>query len=239
MSDIARLLLDLRAEVAALTLRVQALEEQLGPRRRADRAFASVGRRARPTSATLLAGPSALPAHQDRGSGQVDPSGTEGRVCLARELGAFLRASFQGTNRGASGRDRLRLQSRLRRFQRHRLGPIRVCPTFASCKALASRRICFHWLPDQEPCWRQTFVPGRRSGRIFGTQEARGCSRPGLGQGAFGRPISQAKNAARRRISMARMEVVQGPSTGRSKAALYLRLCRLLRKIQARSATPS
>lgn len=45
-------------------------------------------------------------------AGEVKTEDTEGRVALARDLGAFLRRCIAGEPRGSSGRDRLRLQNR-------------------------------------------------------------------------------------------------------------------------------
>ena len=78
-----------------------------------------------------------------RGSGAVDPTDTAARVRLARELGGFLREAVGGTNRGTSGRDRLRLQSRLyivlAGFDGRPLESASVCASFAACKALRFR----------------------------------------------------------------------------------------------------
>ena len=43
----------------------------------------------------------------------IQPGDTEACVALAKEIGLFLRRSIEGGKRGVSGRNRLRLQSRL------------------------------------------------------------------------------------------------------------------------------
>ena len=69
-------------------------------------------------------------------------SATE-RAAACREIGLFLRRALSGEHRGASGRDRLKLQSRLwlvaRDFSGQPCNPVRVCKSFAECAQLTKR----------------------------------------------------------------------------------------------------
>lgn len=72
--------------------------------------------------------------------GPVSPEDIEGRLQLARECGAFLLRAVGGDHRQSSGRDRLRLPSKvyvvLVDFGGRRLEPARLCRNFADCKSL-------------------------------------------------------------------------------------------------------
>lgn len=66
------------------------------------------------------------------------------REAVARDIGAFLRRSLDGANRGESGRDRLKnLQSRVYVVVRDKedrvLNPVRLCKTFSEVRALCHR----------------------------------------------------------------------------------------------------
>lgn len=64
----------------------------------------------------------------------------EFRSRVAREAGAFIRRCLDGQHRGESGRDRLRLQSRIylifQDFQGRRYDPVRICHSFAEARPL-------------------------------------------------------------------------------------------------------
>ena len=128
-AEVERLIRDLRAEVRALSLHTQALEARIAlleefevvqpaasPREPSAPPRASTP----PLSTPPRASGSAAPAASSTSSlavgppeDFVDPSDTAGRTALAREIGGFLRRSLEGGYRGSSGRNRLRLQSRL------------------------------------------------------------------------------------------------------------------------------
>ena len=65
------------------------------------------------------------------------------RAAACRERGLFLRRALDGQHRGASGRDRLPLQSRFwivaRDFGGNPLVPVRVCRSFADCARLCKQ----------------------------------------------------------------------------------------------------
>ena len=65
------------------------------------------------------------------------------RDSIAQEVGRFLVRALAGLPRGPSGRDQVPLASRLwivaRTFEGELLNPVRVCRTFAECKALTKR----------------------------------------------------------------------------------------------------
>ena len=68
---------------------------------------------------------------------------TEARAQLAREIGDFIRRALEGNFRGSSGRDRLRLASRLylvfADFHGNRLSPPRVIRNFAEVSSLCKQ----------------------------------------------------------------------------------------------------
>ena len=72
--------------------------------------------------------------------GPVQSEDIDSRLQLARECGSFLVRALSGDHRQSSGRDRLRLPSKLyvvlADFGGRRLEPIRICHSFAECKAL-------------------------------------------------------------------------------------------------------
>ena len=65
------------------------------------------------------------------------------RAAACREIGLFLRRALDGQHRGASGRDRLPLQSRFwivaRDFGGNPIVPVRVCKSFADCARLCKQ----------------------------------------------------------------------------------------------------
>ena len=76
-----------------------------------------------------------------------------GRLQLARGCGLFLRRALEEDFRGSSGRDRLRLQSRLyvvaADYAGHRFNPVKLCYTFAEVRGLCKRGSC---------CGRSVFI---------------------------------------------------------------------------------
>ena len=128
--DTDQIIRELRAEVRALTLRVQALEARAAILEESDFELvppatpasssgpAEVARAcpARSVPAAATSSSSRLPPEspEDRNSeAPIAASDIEARVALAKEIGFFLRRSIEGSYRGLSGRNRLRLQSKL------------------------------------------------------------------------------------------------------------------------------
>eukprot|EP00438_Fugacium_kawagutii_P020517 Skav212694 [mRNA] locus=scaffold1930:276574:278753:+ [translate_table: standard] len=106
---------ELRALVAALTLRVRVLENQ----------------DSESTGSFELTGPAVASAASSQA---VDPADHGARAALARQIGAFVKKALAGDSRGSSGRDRLRLSSRyylvFASFDGERYNPPRLCDNF-------------------------------------------------------------------------------------------------------------
>lgn len=70
----------------------------------------------------------------------------QGRIKLARACGQFLKRAVEEDYRGPSGRDRLRLQSRLyivvKDYSGQRFDPVKVCYNFAEVRGLCKRGSC-------------------------------------------------------------------------------------------------
>ena len=124
-----QLIRELRGEVRALTLRVQALEARTAILEESDfelvpsaasasspgpsEARASPPRSEPAVAAATSSRPSAEGPASATSEEPIQASDIEARVALAKEIGFFLRRSVEGGFRGLSGRNRLRLQSRL------------------------------------------------------------------------------------------------------------------------------
>lgn len=136
----------LRREVAALTARVLVLEERLDQR-------PAVSLTSSPVTVNYVgaSGSSGIPevpplpefSTPERATGQsvIQPVGvpTEAeRRAIAEEAGRFLRRALQGDYRGGSGRDRLRIQSRVyilvRDIQGAVYNPVEIYRNFSSLK---------------------------------------------------------------------------------------------------------
>lgn len=78
----------------------------------------------------------------DNSSASVAVGDTEGRLALAKQIGQFIRRAWEGDRRGSSGRDRLRLSSRvyvvLIDYSGNRFDP-KVFHSFAPVKQLCKR----------------------------------------------------------------------------------------------------
>lgn len=88
--------------------------------------------------------PSAPASSETPASGAVVPtSDKEGRASLARQIGRFLRASYEGRHFGSSGRDRLQLRSRLCvalvDYQGNRFSQPQVYREFSALSAVCKR----------------------------------------------------------------------------------------------------
>ena len=75
--------------------------------------------------------------------GIISVEDTEARAQLAREIGDFIRRALEGNFRGTSGRDRLRLASKLylvfADFFGNRLNPPRIIKSFSEVSTLCKR----------------------------------------------------------------------------------------------------
>ena len=62
---------------------------------------------------------------------------------ICDEIGAYIRRALEGDHRGASGRDRIQLASRVwlvfQDYEGLRYEPVHVCRTFGQCRALVKR----------------------------------------------------------------------------------------------------
>ena len=125
-----QLIRELRAEVRALTLRIQDLEARTSILEESDFELVPSAASASspgPSEVARASPPRSEPAVAATTSSRLPPEGPvegaseqpiqasdiEARVALAKETGLFLRRSVEGGFRGLSGRNRLRLQSRL------------------------------------------------------------------------------------------------------------------------------
>ena len=125
-----QLIRELRGEVRALTLRIQALEARTAILEEGDFELVpaaapasspgpSEAARATPprSEAVVAAATPSRPSAEGPTSAvseePIQASDIEARVALAKEIGFFLRRSVEGGFRGLSGRNRLWLQSRL------------------------------------------------------------------------------------------------------------------------------
>lgn len=128
----------LRFEFEALRLTVDELVEA-----RAASAVRSAGGPSEAPPASVVASASGAASAFIPTSDIVATSDKEGRAELARHIGRFLRASFEGRRTGSSGRDRLQLRSRLyvalADYQGRRLPKPQVFREFASLAALCKR----------------------------------------------------------------------------------------------------
>ena len=77
------------------------------------------------------------------GSTGVVPQPWSERESICRQIGTWLARAIGGDHRGASGRDRLRLSSRVwivaRDFEGQDCNPVVVCNTFHACRHLVKR----------------------------------------------------------------------------------------------------
>ena len=137
----------LRAELGALRIRVEAQEEKIAEqedrieRLEAERdrsvTLSEIGARSSEPAYSFV---SSAPAASDRLPETVDKEDVEGRLRLARSCGAFLKRALGGDFRGGSGRDRLRLASRLYVILADHYGnlltPPKVTKTWSECQTL-------------------------------------------------------------------------------------------------------
>lgn len=170
---------ELRVELGALRVRVRLQEEKverLEERLRVEvstrrqRSEAEETRSERPSSSVsglsvseaggvgsaghslVSEGPEARTSFTSVGSA-VSTEDHHGRLRLARACGEFLRRAVQEDYRGPSGRDRLRLQSRLyvvvADFEGVIFDPVKVCHRFSEVRELCKR---------QSACGRSVFI---------------------------------------------------------------------------------
>lgn len=126
-SELQLQIAELRAALAALTLRVQELE----------------GAESESVGSFELAGGSGGPSTALASSQAIDPADHGARAELAKQIGAFIKRALRDDHRGSSGRDRLRLSSRyylvFASFDGERFNPPRLCDTFGEVRALCKR----------------------------------------------------------------------------------------------------
>lgn len=139
-------IVQLRREVSLLTERVRVLEEQLGQRPAVSLTSSPVTVNYLGASGTALSSeippfPEFSTPEREPSQAVVRPGGlpTEAeRLAIAEEVGRFLRRSLQGDYRGGSGRDRLRLQSRVyilvRDFSGRLYNPVEIYHRFVDLK---------------------------------------------------------------------------------------------------------
>ena len=117
----------LRSELEVLRLRVQVLEERLSARE---------AERPSPTASAGSEGFSVVTSAPGQ-SGYILAEDTEERLELAKECGRFLRRAYSGVYRGTSGRDRLKLGSRV--FSGRKFDQPKVFERFSEVKDLCKR----------------------------------------------------------------------------------------------------
>lgn len=144
MSDLKREVERLSAEVARLCIRVSDLEETLRLQRELD---FEIVHSSRASGYSEASAPASAPASTASVvSGTPAPEGGQSwseRERIAREVGQFLRRALEGSPRGTSGRDRIRVASRLyiicRDIQGTCYNPPVVCSRFSRVKELCFR----------------------------------------------------------------------------------------------------
>ena len=123
----------LRSELEVLRLRVQVLEERL---------IAREAERPSPTASAGSEGFSVVTSAPGQ-SGYILAEDTEERLELAKVCGRFLRRAYSGVYRGTSGRDRLKLGSRvyvvLADFSGRKFDQPKVFERFSEVKDLCKR----------------------------------------------------------------------------------------------------
>ena len=145
----------LRAELEALRLSVEAVRESVQElRERLDLVSGEeegaprVGLRGSPTRPSSVSGYS-LVSHTPSSAALstqethvIETADHEGRAALAKEIGRFLVRCLEGSNRGSSGRSRLKLQSRLYLILADYSGnrvDLRVVRDFATASSICKR----------------------------------------------------------------------------------------------------
>ncbi len=117
-----------------------------------------------PGSSTAYSLVSEPAANSNRSPGTVpDPQSWPDRERICEQIGVWLARGLVGDHRGASGRDRLHLSSRVwivaRDFVGQDYNPIVVCNSFHACKILVKRG---------ESCGESLFIglPSKREAKI-------------------------------------------------------------------------
>lgn len=134
----------LRLRSEGLELRVQALEAEI--EERGERGEASERRASSPArvSESFRGGSSWSPVSSSCLRSQlIDPEDTLAREVLCQDIASFITRALRGQHRGSSGRDRLKIQSRIylvfADFHGTRFPEPKAFTNFGDCKALCKR----------------------------------------------------------------------------------------------------
>ena len=136
----------LRGIIEALRIEVRELGERVSELEGGESQFLFSPPRAPSTVAASAKAASTPTGHYSLVSGSPSTRGiisVEDTEALAREIGDFIRRALEGNFRGTSGRDRLRLASKLylvfADFFGNRLSPPRVIKSFSEVSTLCKR----------------------------------------------------------------------------------------------------